>query len=214
MENKIDIFDENYCKIGEASKSLAHKLGLWHRVFTCLIIDKSKETVYFQRKVRNRYTFDRPNYIDISVGGHYHAGEEIEDGVREFVEETGMQVTFSDLISLGIRRSVFSIDKSYYCCEYQHVFLYDLDGKEAAFAGDVSEISEFVEVKLMDFLDLLLQKKVTVPAMILGRQTQYEDKLSNSDIDPAFLEQDQFLLRLVIAAIRYVHGENIELLFW
>ncbi|WP_432855295.1 hypothetical protein ACQPXB_22030 [Amycolatopsis sp. CA-161197] len=43
-----------------------------------------------QKKAPRWYSFDRPDYADITVGGHYQAGETIPDGVREVHEELGL----------------------------------------------------------------------------------------------------------------------------
>ncbi|WP_028777230.1 hypothetical protein [Shimazuella kribbensis] len=54
--------------------------GLWHRVFTCIVINSENRTMLLQKKSPSLYTFDRPNYVDVAVGGHYVADERIEDG--------------------------------------------------------------------------------------------------------------------------------------
>ena len=80
MSYLIDIYDDQYNHIGIEDNKKAHKLGLWHRVFTCQLFNSERKTVFFQRKHPGGYDFDRPNYIDITVGGHYEAGEKESDG--------------------------------------------------------------------------------------------------------------------------------------
>ena len=210
----MDVFDMNYSWVGQKLKSEVHKFGLWHRVFSCVVIDSKSNTVYFQKKKDKLYDFVRPNYIDISVGGHYIAGEKIEDGIREFKEETGQMISFNDLHPLGLRKSVFSIDNTYNCCEFQHVFLYDFAGKSVYFDGSEKEIKSILEVDIDDFYQLLIGQTKTVVVQRSWPTMQDKECLTIRDIDPAFLSGDQFLLRLVIAARRYVRGDNPEEIFW
>ncbi|MXQ55340.1 hypothetical protein [Shimazuella alba] len=67
----IDIFTDQYEFIGQVSKEEAHRNGLWHRVFTCIVINSEKKTMLLQKKSPNQYTFDRPNYVDVAVGGTF-----------------------------------------------------------------------------------------------------------------------------------------------
>ena len=53
MSSLIDIFNDKYEHIGVEDKKIAHEKGLWHRVFTCVILNSQKSTVYLQRKKNN-----------------------------------------------------------------------------------------------------------------------------------------------------------------
>ena len=93
MSEQIDIYNDKYEWVGTASKKEAHQKGLWHRVFTALLVNPRRKTVLLQKKVPDRYSFNRPDYIDVSVGGHYLAGETIEEGIkREIREETQLEI--------------------------------------------------------------------------------------------------------------------------
>ena len=83
----IDIFSDRYEHTGTAEKKDAHARGLWHRTFSALLVNPDARTVTLQKKAPGRAGFDRPDYADFTVGGHYHAGEAIPDGVREAREE-------------------------------------------------------------------------------------------------------------------------------
>ncbi len=212
-DHYVDIYDENYKKVGIALKSEAHKKGLWHRVFTCIIVDSTKKTIYFQKKQPHQYCFERLDYIDIAVGGHYIAGENIEDGIREFLEETGLNIKFIDLISLGIRRTAFSIEEVYKCKEYQHIFLYDLKGKELSFQGDEKEIAAFVEVEIDKFVEMIFGTVEKISALQIWRGKKEKKELSIKEIDPAFLEIDCFIKRIAVVVLRYMRGDEKRFLF-
>ncbi|MEU6645359.1 hypothetical protein ABZ863_22785 [Saccharomonospora sp. NPDC046836] len=83
----IDIFTDRYEPIGTEDKQTAHAKGLWHRTFSALAIHPATKRVILQKKTPGRYSFDRPDYADITVGAHYQAGEAVPDGIREVHEE-------------------------------------------------------------------------------------------------------------------------------
>jgi isopentenyldiphosphate isomerase len=78
----IDIYNDRYEHTGTEDKQQAHRQGLWHRTFSALAVNPSSRQVILQKKAPGRYSFDRPDYADFTVGGHYHAGEGIPDGIR------------------------------------------------------------------------------------------------------------------------------------
>lgn len=67
----INIYNDNHELLGTADKDLAHKLGLWHEVFTSLIINPAKNTVFFQIKKHSHNNIHAKNLIEITVGSHY-----------------------------------------------------------------------------------------------------------------------------------------------
>lgn len=217
-DHLVDIFDENFNLIGRELKSIAHEKGYWHQVFTCIIINSKTNKIYFQRKVPGRYSFERPDYIDITVGGHLKAGETVEQGIREIEEETGFIIEFSSLINLGLRQNTFSLEDKYYSNEYQNVFLCNIDCNLHDFKIDEDEVNAFVEVDIDQILELLLKNIEFVEArsIFMSDGKYIEDKfiLSEDDIIPSYLKNDMFLLRLVISAKRYCNGENKQFLFW
>lgn len=217
-EHLIDIFDENYELIGTEMKSIAHKKGYWHQVFTCVIINSKNNKIYFQKKVPGRYTFERPDYIDITVGGHLKAGETVAEGIREIEEETGFSVDYNELVNLGMRQNTFSGEKKYFAYEYQHLYLLDKDCKLCDFKMDQKEVSGFVEIDIDELLDLLLHKiEVVNGKYAYMRDGEYVEEnygLTLRDVIPSYLKTDQLMLRITIAAKRYCNGEKTEILFW
>ena len=161
VEELIDIYTDNYEYLGVAEKKIAHKKGLWHRVFTCVILNSIKSTIYLQKKRPNQYSFNRPDYLDISVGGHYRAGEQISDGIREVYEETGLsskEFSFEDLIPIGIRQTASTISEEYIANEFQHIFLLDYRGKPEGLLRYNDESNGFIELSIDNTIDLLTCK--------------------------------------------------------
>jgi 8-oxo-dGTP pyrophosphatase MutT (NUDIX family) len=123
----IDIFNDRYEPIGTEDKKTAHAKGLWHRTFSALAINPATQRVVLQKKAPGRYSFDRPDYADITVGGHYRAGETISDGVREFHEELGLPVAYGDLHPIGLRQTAVTLAPDYIEREFQHWHLLPME---------------------------------------------------------------------------------------
>lgn len=207
--SKIDIYDDNYNYIGVEDKQVVHRNGLWHRVFTCQIFNSRDNCVYFQKKAPNRYSFSRPDYVDISVGGHYEAGENIEDGIREIYEETGLSdIKFQDLISIGIRQTASTIAENYIANEFQHVYLLDYKGDFSDLLKENEETSGFVKLDIDDVLNLLICQKTSIKgefAFLRDKTVTVESvDITLNDFVPSYLRVDQFMLRLIVAIQRYM----------
>lgn len=218
MDEQLDIFNDKYEYQGTASKKEAHQKGLWHRVFTCLLINPQKKTVLLQKKVPDRYVFDRPDYLDISVGGHYQTGESPEDSARELEEEVGLKASFEELIPLGVRQTAATIAENYIANEFQHIFLYPTEQNLEDYALEEVEVKGLVEVKIQDGIDLLLGKIERIQGNGLfisdGNKIKQRLMITKDDFVPNYLKTDQLFLRLLIAAKRYICKDTPEEIFW
>jgi len=217
VEEQIDIFDDKYRLVGTAGKKEAHQKGLWHRVFTCILVNPKKQTILLQKKIPGKYSFDRPDYVDISVGGHYQAGESVPEGIRELEEEVGLDVKFGDLISLGVRQTAETVKEDYIVNEFQHLFICPTEQPLEEFNLEAVEVSGLVEVSIEDGIKLLLGKKDSIKARGLSvvgdERTIYEAELTREDFVPSYLAKDKFFLRLFIAAKRYIRGDVPDEIF-
>ncbi|PEU18523.1 MULTISPECIES: NUDIX domain-containing protein [unclassified Bacillus (in: firmicutes)] len=217
-DHNIDIFNDNYEHIGICNKRLAHLEGLWHRVFTCIVINSGEKSMILQSKVPNQYSFEREDFLDISVGGHYKAGESIQDGIRELKEEIGIDVDFNELIEIGIRQTSKTVSAEYVVNEFQHLFLYDNTRQLTQYTPDNKEVKELVEVPIYQGIDLLLGKidylEVKVFGIKDGKRIVSHKVITLKNFVPDYLTIDKFMLRLFITAKRYIEGEKRELLFW
>lgn len=213
----IDIFDDRYHHIGVHDKTAAHREGLWHRTFSCLAINPTRRTVLLQKKSPNRYSFERPDYADITVGGHYHTGEDIPDGVREVHEELGLPVPYTDLQALGIRQTAVTLAPDYVEREFQHWHLLPLEADLTDIPFADAEVAGLVELDLAHAIDLTESASSSVPARYATRTpegiTYTEGTLQHAELVPNYLRTDQLYLRLFVAAHRYLTGERRHL-FW
>ena len=217
-EEKLDIFDDKYEFVGTAGKKEAHEKGMWHRVFTCLLLNTKTKSVLMQKKVPSKYNFDRPDYLDISVGGHYQAGEELHEGIRELEEEVGVKVNFEDLVSLGVRQLAISPAENYIIREFMHIFLCPMDIDLKEYKLEEVEVAGLVELPIDKTIDLLNDKikKIDCKGIFQseGKQTIHKLEITTDDFIPSYLKGDQFMLRLLIAAKRYLKGDSEKEIFW
>lgn len=164
MENEqLKIFDDNKNHIGVATREEVHRIGYWHEVFHCWFVSKEGDTDYLFLQLRSELKKDYPNLYDITAAGHLLASETVQDGVREISEELGVDLRFSELISLGVidyheTKGNF-IDK-----ELANVFLYKHTLSFDDFTLQKEEVAGIVKVDFNDFADLWLNEtETTIP---------------------------------------------------
>lgn len=213
----IDVFTDGYEHVGAADKQDAHRRGLWHRTFSALAFHPARRRVLLQKKAPGRYAFDRPDYADITVGGHYHAGEEIPDGIREVHEELGLPVAYAELHPIGVRQTAVTLAPDYREREFQHWHLLPLEVDVEAIPLADAEVCGLVEVDLDDAISLADGHVDSVPAHYATRTTEgmtyHEAALARTELVPNYLNLDQLYLRLFLATHRYCLGQRRHL-FW
>ncbi len=153
----VDVFDEGMNSIGRMAKKEAHRTGAWHKSIHCWIVrsDETGQYVVFQKRSATKIAF--PNFLDISAAGHYQAGEYIEDGVREIVEELGINVAFNELQYLGVKFDVYK-DETMFNREFCETFLYQDNRPLFKYPIDCDEVTGLVQIKIQDGLDLFSGK--------------------------------------------------------
>ncbi|ALS17291.1 MULTISPECIES: NUDIX hydrolase [Clostridium] len=104
MEEMIDIYDENFNKIGVKSRFDVHKYGFKHKVVQCYIINKidNSKWIYFQQRSFDKDSY--PGFYDIACAGHIDSGEQASSSmIRELQEEIGLRVEKSQLNYAGTK---------------------------------------------------------------------------------------------------------------
>lgn len=162
MENEQSkIFDEYRNQIGVATRKDIHRFGYWHETFNCWFISKENETDYLYLQLRSNIKKDYPNLLDTTVAGHLLANETVQDGIREITEEIGIDISFQELIPLGIiAHCIVSedlIDK-----EIANIFLYKSEKSFDNFTLQEEEVSGIVKTKFKHFAELWLDERETI----------------------------------------------------
>jgi len=216
----LDIYTDKFKHVGVASKKEAHEKGYWHTVITCLAINPTKGTAIFQRKYpKNGASItDENSQLDITVGGHIIAGESIDQAVREIKEELLEDVSIKDLVYLGIRQTAATINPNYIANEFQYIFLYPCQKQLNQYDVSGKEVARLVEIKVQDGLDLFLKLKSKITAKEAyienGVQVVNERTVTLEHFLQCYQEIDNLFFRLLIAAKRYIDGENPKYIMW
>lgn len=168
----LKVFDGDRKQIGVATREEVHRIGYWHEVFHCWFVSREAGVDYIYLQHRCAMKKDYPNLLDITAAGHLLAHETIYDGVREIKEEIGIDVSFAELVPLGIIEYHVTkenfIDK-----EIANVFLYESTQCFNDFTLQKEEVSGMVKVELDDFEDLWAGTKEEVN--IQGFEINHDD---------------------------------------
>lgn len=204
MSEYFDIYDEASNHIGIKPRAAVHRDGDWHQVFHCWVVgcDAAGEFVILQKRGPAQDAY--PGKVDISAAGHLVAGETVRDGLRELHEELGLRADFDELVSLGKRVGI-ARDDGLIDRQICHVFLYQCDQplQDYSFAAD--EIDGLLKLRLADGLRLFAGEVDCVTAEALGLGAD-EITLTRADF---IANIDNYVLKALILAQRYFHGETL-----
>jgi isopentenyldiphosphate isomerase len=200
----LDIYDENLNRLGVKERDAVHRDGDWHRVFHCWVIYRDAagcDFMVLQKRGPDKDIF--PNVLDVSVGGHYAAGESMADGVREVREELGIEVAYVDLIPVGIRITVARyaglIDR-----EFADNFLLIRDTDIQDYAYQQEEVAGLVVFAIDDALALFTGERETMAARAVGLGTATLD-IGPKDFVPLV---DRPFYKALVLAKHCLNGEK------
>lgn len=208
----FDILDCTGRKTGEVvTREEAHQAGVWHGAFHCLMI--------FEREGRGRALFQKramtkkiaPGKFDVSVGGHYGAGEDAAvAGPREIREELGLDVQFSELHPLGRRVFVYCFTPGVKEYEFQDIFLLPRVGPLSRLILQREELDGVIELDLERGIALFSGKTDRLELSLTAPSGRTERVLVCADDFVPCL--DNYYLKLLLLARRYFNGERELLL--
>ena len=216
MSEIIDIYDENMKLIGKKERRQAHKDGDWHKAFHCWIVYRNKDKIDFmvvQRRGPDKDLF--PNALDITAAGHYESGETINDGIREVKEELGIDVSYNDLVPLGVKFDVAKVG-DIINREFDDVFLLDYDKDISDYKFQLEEVAGLAVFNIDDALEMYAGERKSIKVRtIMAHQTSdgYVRKEEDIDITPDdFIPRiDEYVQKVLVIAKRYLNGERKNL---
>lgn len=150
----FDIYNEKMEHMGTELRGTVHKKGLWHKTFQCWFLNKEegKDYILFQKRHESKDTY--PNLLDITAAGHLSAGEKIEDGIRELQEELGLEVSFKELVPLGVIKER-KVEDNFIDAEFGNVFLYHNKLPMEQFRLQTDEVIGMFKLEVADAIKLL-----------------------------------------------------------
>ncbi len=204
----VDVYDEALNKVGVVTRNEAHKKGYWHLNLHCWIVTKRKGgAVIFQVRSKDKPTFS--GLLDSTVGGHYRAGEQLEDVAREINEEIGVAPDVKNLVPLGSRIDVAGYD-GLSKREIAEVFFIRDDRPVRAYKVDPLEVRALVEVRILDGLRLFSGRARKIKAEgvewdRVGQATETKMEVTKGDFVP---KMDSYYMTLFIMAMRLLKGDR------
>ena len=146
----LDILGEDGQPLGKTClKSEAHQKGYFHSTVHVWFYTSNGE-VLLQKRGADKQTF--PNYWDVSVAGHVGAGEAIEEAaLREVKEEIGLEINKTQLTKIDIRKNINLHPNGVKDCEFQHVFLVELNVTFNNLTRQKEEVDDLCLFSIEDF---------------------------------------------------------------
>jgi isopentenyldiphosphate isomerase len=204
----VDVYDDALNKVGTVTRTVAHEKGYWHRNLHCWIVTKRKAgAVIFQVRSEVKPTF--PGLLDSTVGGHFRAGEKLEDVAREIQEEIGLEPDVGRLVPLGSRVDVTKSD-GLSKREIAEVFFIRDDRPLRAYRVDPLEVRALAEVRIWDGLRLFSGRAKKIKAAEVewdkaGRATETKVVVTKESFVP---KMDSYYMTLFIMAMRLLKGDR------
>lgn len=186
----------------------AHLNGLWHGCFHVWFISNVKDipVIYIQQRSINKDFCG--GLLDVTVGGHYVAGEKVIDGLREVEEEMNMSISFKDLIYLGRRVSMYHNEKGFNN-EILDVFLYETTIHLEDIKFDPQEVSGLFAIPIQEMYKIFKEKnyRYTASGTIFcnGIYKENYKVISKEDFIPTI---DLYPYKIAIQAERYYEGKT------
>src|SRR5690606_19690656 len=149
VDELLDVLDDNGNPTGERKpRSAVHRDGDWHRAFHLWVV-REGHLVILQRRAEEKDL--EPLRLDVTVGGHYRAGEMFVDVLREAEEEIGLVLRPGQVAFLGTVRSERHYpdpDPPRVDREFQEIYATHDDRPLSAYVQEPEEVDTLYEVPL------------------------------------------------------------------
>ena len=201
MSELLDIYDEHNCYLDVKERAAVHRDGDWHRVFHCWVVrrdGRGSDWLLLQRRGAHKPTF--PLHLAVTVGGHYQAGESVEDGLREVREELGVDLPFNVLIPCG-RRSLVARWQGLIDREVADTFLYVSQRPLTEYPVMAPEVADLVALQVTDGLALFAGERASVSAQTAAGTCT----ITLADFVP---QHEEMYTEAFLLARRVLHGER------
>ncbi|HUI46649.1 MAG TPA: NUDIX domain-containing protein [Nitrospirota bacterium] len=204
----FDVLDCRGKKTGEIiPRDEAHRSGIWHGAFHCFIFSQRDGRAYGLFQKRSESKKIAPGKFDVSVGGHYSAGEDAAvAGPREMQEELGLDVRFSDLLPVGRRIFVYCFTDGIKEYEFQDVFLLHRVILPESLTLQREELAGAIELEVEQGVELFSGK--ILRAQVPFTKTGGETVPISVTVDDFVTCLDNYYLKLLLLVRRYVRGER------
>jgi isopentenyldiphosphate isomerase len=207
----MEILDVLDCRGGKTGKTIArdeaHRTGAWHGAFHCLIIYEREGRGYALFQQRSDLKKIAPGKFDVSVGGHYGAGENAAlAGPRELKEEIGLDVEFDELLPVGRRVFVYCFTPGVMEYEFQDVFLLPKYVRPEGIAVQKEEVNGLLEMEIEPGAKLFSREITQAKGRFFKEGA--EAGLITVSVEEFVPCLDNYYLKLFLLSQRYFDGER------
>lgn len=161
----LDVLNEDGQPTGMTKpRSQVHLDGDWHRAIHIWVV-RGQDLVLLQRRALTKDL--EPGKLDVSVGGHYRAGELFIDAIREAEEELGVTFRPGQLEYLHTVKSVREypdLDPPRLDREFQEVYVGRDDRPLDQFRLPPDEVDTVYEVPVTAAIELFQDGRYTAAA--------------------------------------------------
>jgi isopentenyldiphosphate isomerase len=160
----FDVVNEDGTPTGKVKRRAdVHREGDWHRAIHVWVygVDADGPFVLFNQRGLQKDTW--AGYLDVTVGGHLSAGENVDQAFREIEEEIGIVADASRLDFLVTRKAIGEVER-----ELQEVFLYRDDRALTDYQPNPAELEGLVRMPLAGTIAVFSGGVESVEAVILG----------------------------------------------
>ncbi|MCK9419089.1 MAG: NUDIX domain-containing protein [Nitrospirae bacterium] len=150
---------------------------------------------------------DSARQFDVSVGGHYAAGEDATvAGPREIREELGLEARFTDLLPVGRRVFVYCSTPGVIEYEIQDVFILMRHVRPEALVLQKEEVDSVLEMDLEQGIELFSGNRSSAEGALYRTGAREERvRVTTDDFVPSI---DSYYLKLLLLAQRCLNGER------
>lgn len=207
MEEKVDILiPPTFQKSGMTkTRTDAWKDGDWIGTFNLWIVQENPDPsmIYQLRSLSINYA---PNKLDVAVGGHYKAGENMSDGLREAKEELGKSYNFSDLTPVGRRIHVALDERNLKRLNIVDIFFITDNSPLSSFKLQKEEVQAVFSLPIKELIKVHADKNYSFQAR----------GLDNSDKEIVFTVKsssfpynfDKYHYKMALLAKRFLNGDK------
>lgn len=198
----LDVLTEDGKPTGKTKpRSQVHLDGDWHRAIHIWVV-RGQDLVLLQRRALTKHL--EPGKLDVSVGGHYRAGELFIDAIREAEEELGITFRPGQLEYLHTVKSVReypNLDPPRLDREFQEVYVGRDDRPLDQFRLPPDEVDTVYEVPVTAAMELFQDGRYTAAAGFDAQGRPSNAVLHEDDLPNQGRELHVAALRKVLASL-------------
>jgi hypothetical protein len=177
----------------------------WIGTFNLWIIQsKPLPAVVYQQRGPNKNW--APNKLDVTAGGHYEAGEEIYDGLREVREELGKDYKVDQLTYLGKKLHVSPDTKGRMRHNAVDIFMTIDDSGMESYKLQESEVYAICVCPIDELMKVHTSDDYRFKAYGVTAEGEQIEILVNKDSFP--YNWDNYHFKIVMLAERLLRGEK------